>query len=58
MQRGDESTRERVLAKRRGGNTALGILILLLAYLVYPTNNFLAIGVGLLGVYLILGGRF
>jgi len=52
-----ERKKEKEEKKKKGGNIALGILLLLLAYLVYPTNVLVALGVGVLGLYLILGGR-
>jgi hypothetical protein len=36
------------------GNVALGLLLLVLAYFVYPNENLAAIGVGLVGLYLIV----
>lgn len=43
--------------KIAGGNVAIGLLLFLLAYYVYPNNVLLAVGVGLVGLYVIFGGR-
>lgn len=51
--------RKRKLSKKKvtGGNVAVGLLLFLLAYYVYPSNVLLAFGIGLVGLYVIFGGR-
>jgi hypothetical protein len=54
--KGGEHRREKenLSRSRNTGNIALGLLLLVLAYFVYPTNNLAAFGVAILGVYMIL----
>jgi hypothetical protein len=54
---GDIERNELARRDRHDDNTGIGIIVILLAAAVYPTNHLVAIGVGLLGVYLLLGGR-
>jgi len=53
----DSSSREPELAKKRGGSQALGVLLILLALVLYQSNALVAAGVGLLGLYLAFGGK-
>lgn len=58
VQNGGDTEREKKgLPKKGDGNTALGILLLLLAWMIYPSSLPIALGAALLGVYLIFGGR-
>lgn len=52
-----QAEREKESLSRRSrvsGNLALGLLLFVLAYFVYPTNNLAAFGVAIVGLYLIL----
>ena len=59
MEGGENVARENAsLAKRgREGNTAVGILLLLLAWVIYPNSLPIAAGAALLALYLIFGRR-
>ncbi len=59
MQRGESEVDEISLPKRSSikGSQAIGILLILLAVVVYQSNALVALGVGVLGAYLALGGK-
>jgi hypothetical protein len=66
MQRGENETEEGNLGKKKSGIKkkshikglqVIGILIILLAVEIYQSNALVAIGVGVLGLYLALGGK-
>jgi hypothetical protein len=58
MQRGEKEAEEGQLARKEGGGSrALGIFLLLLAVILYQSNALVALGVGVLGLYLALGGK-
>jgi hypothetical protein len=51
---GEERQGKRKLANTT--NVALGLLVLVLAYLVYPRSSLVALGVGLVGAYIVVKG--
>jgi CBS-domain-containing membrane protein len=51
---GEKRHGERKLANTT--NVALGLLVLVLAYLIYPRSGLVALGVGLLGAYIVVKG--
>jgi len=53
----DNPSRELELPKKSGGSQALGVLLILLALVLYQSNALVAAGVGLLGLYLAFGGK-
>ncbi len=57
VQNGGERSGKDGMPQSSGGNKAIGVLLVFLAAVVWQTSNIVAFGVGLLGVYLVLGGK-
>ncbi len=58
VQGGGSESNDGALTKKKSDGSILGVLVILLAVVIYPSSQLVAAGVGLLGVYLLLGGKY